>query len=170
MKWQIQSNLRLCSCFISINIIQYSIFWQRMRRRYNALGGGRCSASASSLCCSPAVPWSTSTAQRTSGPTRSKSFIKYKHPENIWWLIEDHAFLRSYDLAPPPFPHPLSALSASHLLFSVSLCVAGRAFGGGGGGWRRSQITKSYERLVLCKSFNTLWEASSGCGTQSHVL
>jgi hypothetical protein len=47
--------------------------------------------------------------------------------ESIVLLIEDQAFLRSYDSAPRPLPPP-SLPSASCLSFSVIMCVAGRAY------------------------------------------
>ncbi len=45
---------------------------------------------------------------------------------SIKWFIEDQAFLRSYDSAPPSPPFP-PLLSASCLSFSVFLSVAGLA-------------------------------------------
>jgi hypothetical protein len=43
----------------------------------------------------------------------------FQAPESIEWLIEDQAFMLSYDLAPSQTP-PLS--------ISVFLCVASRAY------------------------------------------
>ncbi len=73
--------------------------------------------------------------------------------ESIEWFIEDQAFLRSYDSAPRPPPSPLSRQQLVSL-FSLPVCP-GRAY-------RRSQIIRPQECLVLCKSFNTLWGAVSG--------
>jgi hypothetical protein len=49
-------------------------------------------------------------------------------PEIIEWMVEDQAFLRSYDSAPRPPPSPYSPASASCLSFSVFLWVAGRSY------------------------------------------
>ncbi len=66
-----------------------------------------------------------------------------------------------YDLAPRPPPSPFLP-SANCLNFSVFLCVAGWAHWRstdreGGRRWRRSQIIRPRESLVLYKSLNTLW-------------
>jgi hypothetical protein len=66
----------------------------------------------------------------------------YWSSESIEWFIDDQAFLRSYDSAPPAPPLP----SASCLSFSVFLCVAGRATDGRG--WARSQIIRQREGLA----------------------
>ncbi len=70
-------------------------------------------------------------------------------PENIELFIEDHAFLTSYDLAPPQSPPAFSPVS-----FFRQLSILLTRVGGGGG---RSQIIRRRECLVLYKSFSTLW-------------
>ncbi len=81
--------------------------------------------------------------------------------ESIEWFVENQAFSPSYDLAPTPAP--LS--SARVLAIPVFLCVAaGRAYWrerGGGNGVGGSLIKRRRRRLVLCKSFNTLWNRST---------
>ncbi len=75
--------------------------------------------------------------------------------ESIGRFIEDQAFSRSYELAPPPPRPPLP--SASCLSFSVFLCVSGCAYWRERGrGWGRSQIIRPQESPVFYKSFNTL--------------
>ncbi len=59
--------------------------------------------------------------------------------ESIEWIIEDQAFSPSYDLAPPQPPSTLA----------VFLPVDG-------------QIIRRRKRLVLYKSFNTLWSKGKG--------
>ncbi len=81
------------------------------------------------------------------------------HAESIGWFIEEQAFLRWYHLAPPP-PPPLPFSSQQVVSLSVFLCMVGRAYWlwGGARGWGRSQIIRPpRERLVLYKSFNSLW-------------
>jgi hypothetical protein len=76
--------------------------------------------------------------------------------ESIKWFTKDQAFWRLYYSAHSPthFPSHFSKLS----LFSVFLCVAGRAYWREeGGGWARSQIKLPRESLALYKLFNTLW-------------
>ncbi len=56
-----------------------------------------------------------------------------------WMIIEDQTFSSSYDLAPPPFPSPISrlqvvSLSQSSCVSSVELTDGERGRRGGGGG------------------------------------
>jgi hypothetical protein len=70
-------------------------------------------------------------------------------------IMEDKAFLRSYDTAPrPPPPPPLSPVRNLSLFLSLPVCHQSREGVGGGGG---CQIIRPPESLVLYKSFNTLW-------------
>ncbi len=68
---------------------------------------------------------------------------------NIEWFIEDQVFLPSYDLAPPPFPSPLSRQQV--VSFNTS-CVSqvGRAFWREGGGG----VVKSYDNEKAWSSIN----------------
>ncbi len=64
-------------------------------------------------------------------------------------------FLATYDSAarPPPFLPPVSKMS---LFLSLPVCRRSSLFQGSGG-WRTGKIMRWQERLVLNKSFNTLW-------------
>jgi len=74
-------------------------------------------------------------------------------PESIQWFIEDQSFLRSYNFAPPPVSK-LSRLVSLPVFRGLKLL---RERGGRG----RSQIKRPGESLVIYKSFNTPWFASS---------
>ncbi len=78
------------------------------------------------------------------------------HPENIEWIMEDQAFLCSYESAPRP-PPPPSLPSATCFSYSVYLCARSSLLAGGGMGWARSQTRRPRDSLPLDKSFNTLW-------------
>ncbi len=72
-------------------------------------------------------------------------------PESIECFIEDQSFLVFVWFGSSPIPfHPSPLRKMSLFLF---LRVPGRW----GRGWRRSQIIRQRETLVLYKSFNTLW-------------
>ncbi len=75
-------------------------------------------------------------------------------PENIEWFIENQAFSRSFDLAPP---HPLPPFPVSKLSLFLTLpvyCPSSLLMGEGFG---RSQIIRPLVGLFLYKSFNTIW-------------
>jgi hypothetical protein len=73
--------------------------------------------------------------------------------ESIEWLMEDQAFLGSYDSAarPPPLSRQqVGSLSQSPCVSRVELTDGGRK------GWVRSQIIRLREGLALYKQFNNL--------------
>jgi hypothetical protein len=74
-------------------------------------------------------------------------------PESIKWLIENQAFLPSYDLATPP-PLPQSTVSKLSLFLNRPVCHRSSLLTGDGG---KRQILGRRESLVLYKSFCTLW-------------
>jgi hypothetical protein len=83
----------------------------------------------------------------------------YRMYRSIELFIADPAFSRSYDLAPPPTPPPLSA---SCLSFSVSLPVCHRSsFLTDGGGGRGVGGAKSYDCNKTWPSINH--SILSGC-------
>jgi hypothetical protein len=79
------------------------------------------------------------------------------NPENIELIIEYQAFSLSYDLA--PFPSPPSPVSIFSFFLSLPMCrrpsLLRGEWGAGVGGAKSDDDEKA--RLVLCKSFNTLW-------------
>ncbi len=81
----------------------------------------------------------------------TQSAVDVCHSREYLMIIEDRAFLRSYDSAPHP-PHSPSP-AATCLSFSVFQCVAGRAYWRGRG-WAKSQTTKLYDREKAWPSMN----------------
>jgi hypothetical protein len=76
--------------------------------------------------------------------------------ESMEWFLEDQAFSRSYDLAPPPSPPPTPSLVSMFLFLSFRVCRRPSLLTGEGWrGWRRSQIIRRRENLVFYKSFKT---------------
>jgi hypothetical protein len=83
---------------------------------------------------------------------------------DYWMIYRGPGFFAVARCGSSPTPFP-SFPPASCLSFSVFLCVAGQAYwrekGGRGEVMEEIQITWRRERLILCKSFNTLWKVRS---------
>jgi hypothetical protein len=78
--------------------------------------------------------------------------------ESIELYIEDEAFLRSYDLAPPP---PLSRLPISKMSLFLNLPVRRRSrilTGEGGGAVSGAKSYDLENAWSAIESFNTLWQ------------
>ncbi len=89
----------------------------------------------------------TERSKKTRKLTRAANGIPPCTAESIECFIEDPAFLRSYDSAPPsPLPHP-------PLLSLIMSLPDGR----GGRRLARSQIIRPWESLALYISINTRW-------------